>query len=161
MRKGFTLVELLLVIGILAVLFSIMTISYFGVQGKNVLSQAVGIMVADMRSQQTKAMAGVVPGNGELQAGYGIHFSVNSYTLFIGDTYAGGAPTDAVVQLPAGVSITASNFPTGGNLVFMRASGEMKDYAGGQEYYVDVTSAGSNETRRIRLNRLGVVTEGI
>jgi prepilin-type N-terminal cleavage/methylation domain-containing protein len=162
-KKGFTLVELLLVMGILGVLFSIMTISYFGTQGKNLLVQGADILVADMRSQQTKAMAGSTPTSATAQAGYGIHFDDTSYTLFTGDTFTSGAATNAVVDLPADVRISASTFPGGsthGNLVFLRASGEVKNYTSGQDY-VELTNGSSNTTQRIRVNALGVVVEGI
>jgi len=156
MKRGFTLVELLLVMGIMAVLFSIGTISFFGQQGNANVAQGVGILVADMRSQQTKAMTGTTY-QGASQDGYGIHFESDTYTLFVGDTYSSSDPSNSVVELPGGTSISASTF-AGNQVVFLRASGEVSGYVLGQDY-VELTAG--NKTTRVRVNELGVVVEGI
>lgn len=158
LKLGFTLVELLLVMGIMGVLFSIATIGFFGVQGKYSEAQGVQLLVADMRSQQTKAMTGVMNG-ANVPDGYGIHFGIDSYTLFAGTSYDSMSSSNAVVNLPAGITFSADGFANG-NVVFLRASGEVSGYVQDADY-VDLTSGSSNTTTRVKVNRLGVVVEGI
>lgn len=157
-HAGFTLIELIIVMGILAVLFTIGSIGFFRTQGATYLTEAVDTLVADMNTQQTKAMAGA-SADGTLIPGYGVHFETTTYTLFTGTSYSAGAATNIVIPLPDNVDVMVAGF-TNRTLVYARASGEVSGYVTNQDY-VDLRSTVTGETKRIRVNALGVVVEGI
>lgn len=156
-RKGFTLIELILVLGILSILFGITTVRFFGTQGKQSVVEAADILVADLRSQQTLAMTGAAI-NGVSMAGYGISWEGSKYILFAGDTYDPASTNNQVVELPEGVTITAT-FPNS-RIIFARASGEVRDFEEGNNT-IEITSESSTEARVIEINQLGVIVGGI
>lgn len=78
-RNGFTLVELLVVMGIVAVIFSFSSISVFSTISNNKINEKENLFKTDASSQQLKAM------NGETWQGnmtqWGITLSEGKYTL--------------------------------------------------------------------------------
>ena len=65
-QKGFTLPELLLVMGILTILFGFITINLLNFRQKSVLNTTVDTVVSDLKSQQNKAMVGDTQGSGTI-----------------------------------------------------------------------------------------------
>ena len=117
-EKGFTLIEILLVLGIiLAVGFVVVVISVSKVQSsqtESLLTDTASIMFL----YQQNAYSGK---NGK---SYGIHFESDSYSLFIGDSYAAAESSDTVA-LPGDTTISTISLTGGGNdIVF--ASGSFK-----------------------------------
>src|SRR5690348_3412748 len=88
-QAGFTLIELVIVLGIVGILFSIATINLVSTQHTTSVSAATDELVADMQTQQTKAMTGTKDTNGN-PSSYGVHFTNSSYSLFQGTS----DPTD-------------------------------------------------------------------
>ena len=82
--KGFTLIELVLVMGIFSTLIGITSLSLFNIQHATALSADVNVFIADLKQQQLKAMVGESDGVGGSGYGYGVHFTANNYTLFRG-----------------------------------------------------------------------------
>lgn len=105
-NNGFTVVELMLSIGILAILFALTTINLGRLPSSSAQSAAFDVLISDIRSQQTQAMAG--------NTDFGIHFDSTSYTL---------TPSNFVVEMDPGISFSNVAFP-GGNLNFSAGSGE-------------------------------------
>ena len=147
--NGFTLIEMLVVIGILLTLISLTTISLTRIQSRVNLTTTVNDFIADLREQQTRAMVGDT-GTGLAPDNFGIHFDANSYTLFEGTYYATGSANFAP-SLPSVVQIS-STF-SGGNILFSKGSGEANSTGS-----VTFTNTASNEQKTIILNKYGVVT---
>lgn len=145
--RGFTLVELGVVIGILAVLLSFATIGLSSVQQKVSINTTVQTIISDMKEQQIKAMIGDTEGRPSGSA-YGVHFDTNQYVLFNG-AYSVAEPSNFVVTLPSNLEFTTS----GVNVIFSQTEGEL-----GSPASVTISSTASNEQKTIQLNKYGVVT---
>jgi prepilin-type N-terminal cleavage/methylation domain-containing protein len=151
--KGFTLIELILVVGIIAILFSMATINLVRAQHVATVSATVDQLIADMRAQQTKAMTGGKDTNGNPNS-YGIHVLSNGYTLFQG-TSDTGDPSDFAVN-PTGITFT-SNLPSSW-LVFSERSGEFSNYVNGTTYTITVKNTNGTEQKVLTINKYGIVT---
>jgi prepilin-type N-terminal cleavage/methylation domain-containing protein len=152
LEKGFTIVELLIVMGIIATLFGLATISLVRTQHVASVSAAVDQLVADMRSQQTKAMTGTKDTTGNANS-YGIHITANNYVLFQGAADPGDS-TNFTVRLD-GIALT-TNLP-GNLLVFAKNSGKFSNYVSGT-YTITVTNSYGTEQKIVTINRYGVIT---
>jgi type II secretory pathway pseudopilin PulG len=148
-QKGFTVVELLLTIGIFIVLTSIATVSLGKFERNASLSSEVNTIIPDVKEQQIKAMAGDGEGSGSI-SDYGIHISSTSYTLFRG-TYVAGSSSNFVVSLPANIQLSTT-FPSS-ELIFTKGSGEV---AGPNT--ITLTDMTNSATKTITINKYGAIT---
>lgn len=144
--SGFTLPEVVIVIGIMLTMLGIGTLALVRAQNQNYLSSTLDSFIADLREQQIKAMVGETEGSGSA-ASYGIHFEGTSYTLFRG-SYGTG---NLVVTLPPTVQITT----TFGNsrILFAQANGEV-----GGTGTITFFNTANNEQKIVTVNRYGVIT---
>ena len=60
--QSFTLVEVVIVMGILFILFAFSAVSLIGVQQQTSLSTSLNTLVSDLKSQQLKALVGDTEG---------------------------------------------------------------------------------------------------
>ena len=152
-QAGFTLIELLMVVGIIGILFTMATINLVRAQHTVSVSATVDQLVADLRTQQTKAMTGANDTTGNPNS-YGVSFTVSGYKLFQGTSDPGDGTDFAVT--PHGVTFS-TNLP--GNMIdFAQRSGEMCSNACGP-YAVTVKNANGTEQRVLTVNKYGVVTD--
>jgi type II secretory pathway pseudopilin PulG len=149
--RGFTILELLLIMGITSLLLGIITINLVKVQHNTSISGAVDTLLADMKGQQIKAMSGASV-NSASGDSYGVSFQGNKYVLFHGTT----DPNDSTdFSVPLDTSITVSISPSN-PLVFSQLSGEVCSST--CQYTITLTNTAGNETKIITVNRYGVVT---
>ncbi len=149
MRAGFTMVELLLIMGIFAILASFTSISFFGsLKGAN-LDQTYQILLADLRQTQAKAMSGT-SSSGSAVAGWGIKLLPSSYVIFPGTSYVAGNTSNIVVNLTTDVSLT-STFPTS-QVVFESGSGDVVGYSSSSN---SITIQSGTRIKTFNLNRYG------
>lgn len=153
-RRGFTIIEVLVVFGILATLLSIGYVSFVGIERRAPLSGSTDTLIGDMRDQQTKAMTGDTQ-TGVISDDYGVHFLSNAYVLYKGVNYNSADSTNAVTPLPA--NVTASTTLPGASVVFTKGSGDVVGYADGANT-VTLTQNLSGEKKTITINLYGTVT---
>ena len=154
MKKGFTVVELLVSIGILMVLFALTTINLTGLPSSASQSSSYDRLVSDLRSQQTMAMIGydaAVPPAGGVS--YGVHFESNSYTVFTGLSYSSINPSNFVVRLDPNLTFKDIKFP-GSQVVFETGTGDITGYVVGDDS-VSITDAVTGGIKTLRLNKHG------
>lgn len=151
---GFTLVEILVVMGLFAVTVGLTYINFL--QPQNTASQggAATTLVADLKSQQTKAMAGDSGSASSAQA-HGVYVQSGSYTLFKGSSYSAGDSDNYVVQAPTGV--TFSTTFTSSQMVFAKGSGDFISYSATHNT-ITVNSSSTGVNKVITLNRYGAIT---
>jgi len=145
MKKGFTVVELLVSIGILTVLFALTTINLTRLPSSASQSTSYNRLISDLRSQQTKAMVGY--DSAETPIGskpYGIHFENTSYILFAGSSYVGGTDYYAV-ELDPGLSFTNS----GEDITFSTGNGETVPVI------FSIVNDQINQIQEIKINKYG------
>jgi prepilin-type N-terminal cleavage/methylation domain-containing protein len=150
-QAGFTMIEVLVVLAIIAVLFGLSTVSLGRPQTDVSISSSVDTLLSDLKSQQLLAMAGD-KGDGSSQQPHGIYIQPHSYTLFSGSTYSAGASGNYEVN-EADVINLSTNLPSG-QVVFAKSSGEVIGYTGGSNN-ITVTSGDTNKV--ITIGRLGAL----
>lgn len=150
LRRGFTLIEILVATGILAVLL-VISLARFGTFGQqvqlNTSSQQI-ISVLELARNQTVGS--------EDGTQYGVHFDItnNQYVLFTGDDFA--ASTETREYDLDKVEIYAVNLVPGGSndVVFERIRGDTTNPGDVRIRLIDDTS----KTETILINSLGQVS---
>ncbi len=152
MSRGYTIIELLIVMGLFAVFFSFASLNLLSVRSRTSLGTTVDVLVSDLRTQQIKSMAGDTGGVG-LNVNYGIYLSSNSYILFKG-TYTSGDPANFTVNLD---EATLSTTFSGTQIIFNKGSGEVAGFDPNANT-IRLASISSNASKIITINRFGTVT---
>lgn len=151
--KGYTLIELIVVVGIFALLTSIATVNLIRFQQKTNITTLTDAFVTNAKEQQTKAMAGDAEGRGA-NSPYGVNIALNQYVLYH-DTFVSGEASNRVIALSPITEITTT-FPNA-QIVFEGGSGEINGYSAANST-VTIRNTATNEQRVIQFNRYGVVT---
>src|SRR4029078_7629262 len=120
LQKGFSLPEVVLVMGIIAILFGFITINFVGITKTTSISATVDGLIADMKSTQEKAMNGA--GDGTSGSAFGIYFQSDRYILFRGATYSSSDSYNFAIMLGEGQQLSNITFPAS-SLVFNQRAG--------------------------------------
>lgn len=156
MNRAYTLVELIVILAIIAVLFTVASVGLNSLQQQSYIDNTVETMLSDIKLQQTKAMTGDTSSTGS-NSEYGIHFySNNSYTLFKGSNYSSSDSNNFTVTQSSAISITTT-FPQS-NLIFAKGSGEVVGFISNQNT-ITITNTNDSQNRKITINRFGVITQ--
>jgi len=154
-NRGFVLIEVIVVFGMMAVLIGLTTVNIFGIRRTASVTATIDTLVADTRSQQTKAMSAAVQ-NGVVPPGYGVRFDTTQYTLFKGLVYTPTDTSNAVVPLDPRVTFSTISLPNN-SIVFASESGEIVGYATSSSS-VSVRQSDSGQVKTIQFNPYGVIT---
>ena len=145
MGKGYTLVELLVSMGILAILFAITTVNISPLPSNTLQVTNLDILLSDIRSQQTQAMAN--------NASYGVHFESGSYTLFKGSSYTQGLFANTIIDLDSGIVFSNVTFPNSA-IIFSSGTGDVSGYSAGSDSFT-IKSTVTNKSTVIKINKHG------
>lgn len=114
--RGFTLVELLIVIGIMMILAGVSSVVYGNLQQSAQLNETGAQMTQNLRVVREQSNAG------KNNAAHGIRFEPSRYTLFQGATYATRESAyDRVYTLAPALSLTTTF--VGDEVVFSKGVG--------------------------------------
>jgi prepilin-type N-terminal cleavage/methylation domain-containing protein len=153
--RGFTLMEIAIVLAVLATLFGLVWINLLGSREKASTAAATDTFVSDLRNQQLKAMLGDTEGRVGNDI-YGIFLGTTSYTMFHGAVYSPADPANQQVVLGDNMQFQNILFP-GSVILFASGSGELLAYAS-TTASVKIVNTVSNDLRTVQLNSLGVVS---
>ncbi len=129
-ERGASVLELTVVIAIFATLFGIITVNLFNAGARVSLQSSLTTLLSDIRQQQARAMT--VDTNGTNAAKeFGIYFSQNSYTLFIGSSYSATSSANFVIPLGNSITFSSISLPNQ-SVVFSRQSGEIVGFNNSQ-----------------------------
>jgi prepilin-type N-terminal cleavage/methylation domain-containing protein len=146
---GFTIVELIITMGIFAIITSFVTINLLSAQHSATINTTTTTLIADLKQQQTKAMVGDTEGRSSTDQ-YGIHFDTDKYVLFHG-TYNEGDSTNFEVKLEGSLSFT--NITGLGNIIFSKGSGESYGLSS-----IVLSDSTTNRQKTITINVYGVIS---
>lgn len=160
-KAGFTVMELVIVMSVIALLAGFTTINLIRPQTTSTSSSALNTLVSDLKEQQIKAMAG----DSEDQTGatgaqpHGIFLENNQYTLFRGASFNPAEPNNFTVNIETGLTLSNTFPPLGptGEIVFAKRSGEVTGYSAGADT-ITLTNTQTGEQKTITINRYGTVT---
>ncbi len=116
-NKGYTLIEVLVVISIMAILFTVGYAGYREFSRRQVLIGAVNQVQGDLRKAQQLALSGVKPNDPkcnspELLNGYIFVIDSSGTAYSIQSSCTGGnVQSEDLVNLPLGISISISSGP--------------------------------------------------
>lgn len=154
-KNGFTLIEIIVVFAFLITLAGIILSYSFNFRTSTVINTTMTKLTTDLKSQQIKAMTGDTEGIGVIES-YGINFGPSLYTLFHGDTFSQGDPTNFVVEMEENIQI--SNTLPNNSVVFNPGSGEINTFVLGSDT-VTIRDEDTNQSHTIRFNKFGTITE--
>lgn len=152
-EHGFTLIELGIVFGIMALLTGFITLNLVNVQKTTSINSTIDALVSDIKSQQIKAMAGAGATGTE---NYGIYFQSDRYILFTGIAYSSTNSSNFTVMLPSNIEFANSTFPNN-SLVFLRQSGELSG-ATDSLSTITIQDTSGFDKKTIKVNRYGAIT---
>lgn len=147
-RKGFTFIELIVVLGIMMVLVGFASVSLLGAQRKPIIATSVQTLIADIRNQQEKAM------NGKSASSFGVSIGLHQYVLFQGSEFNPSDPANSTVTLDSNAFLSTT-FPNS-TIVFASGSGEIPNFTQ-QTSTVTVVSGLNQEMKTIGFNRYGII----
>ncbi len=120
-KKGFSAIEILIVVAILGIILAVVSFSFSGLKNSQALKNAVGDVVSSVDKARSMAFASVSSSE------YGVHFQSNKIVIFTGTTYNSTSSTNETINIisPATISnVTLAGVSgTSGNLFFNKLTG--------------------------------------
>lgn len=159
--RGFSLIELILVIALLSIILGITTVTLFRPVAKANLNTVSTNIFSLLREAQNQAINTDTSGDPQSNE-YGIHFETDSYTLFKGSTYISSDSSNFVVTTKNNISISPS-LPCPSppedcnNVVFEKISGEVLGFDPTKNT-VCVTETGTNKQVLLNVNFVGGIS---
>ncbi|MBY0376489.1 prepilin-type N-terminal cleavage/methylation domain-containing protein [Patescibacteria group bacterium] len=102
-QKGFTLIEILVVVGMIVMLFTVGSFIDMGSLNKNLVSTEESTLISVLSKARSRAM------NNVDHVAHGVHIDTDSYTIFEGSTYTAGASTNEEIPKNSKAIITGLN----------------------------------------------------
>ena len=146
--RGFTLIELAVVVGIIATLLGFITINLVRSQQTASLMGTEAILLADLKQSQLKSMIGDTEGRSASDS-YGIHFDSNRDVLFHGAVYSSLDTSNSVINLDSNMQFNNYNF----DVSFSRLSGTTS------AAIIELKDNTNSSSKKIHLSIYGVVTQ--
>ena len=156
-NKGFTLIEMSLVMGRFLTLIGITFIGFLSLQQKSTLFANSSVLLADIQSQQIKAMAGDTETSNSA-SDFGVHFKNTSYTLFRGSSYLDQEPSNVQIDLETPLSFEEVDLPETA-IVFSKGSGEVSGFSS-DDSTLKVKNNESGEEILVKFNKYGTLISG-
>ncbi len=144
-QRGFTLIEVLLSIALIAILTGTTSIVYFSLLGRNSLDIAAWTTAQTIRRAQVLSQANA--GN----SGWGVHTQTGSVTLFKGSTYNSSDASNEVANIETNITTPTTDFK------FDRSTGLPTTTAPASAFSIKLTGT-QGDSRTITLNTKGMVS---
>lgn len=118
-KKGFSLVELIIVISIAMILTAISISTFFSVSDQQSLEKDVNYSISLVEKARLQTV------NSKDNSQFGVRFSSSSVILFQGLTYVAGSSTNTVFTFSPKVEISSINLSGGvQNIIFEKITGK-------------------------------------
>ncbi len=154
--KGLTLVEVIIVIGIISLLYVFLSSNIFRSRNITSLDTSITSLINDIKGQQIQAMTGFNQ-YGEQNNFYGIYFETDKYTLFHSSSYQSGLSTNYVLTLENNNQFNPINLPDN-QIIFSSSSGKISNYDA-NNHSVTIRNINSGDQRTINFNSYGVIDD--
>ncbi len=125
-QKGATLVELLVIMGVIGILARLVTLDLFRGQQRASLTVTKDVLISDIRKQQHRAMEGVTSTPG-VYLDYSVRFENQRYILYPGVVYDSENLANEIVPLEPILRFDPIDIPES-TITFSRLSGEIRGF---------------------------------
>ncbi|MFA5932165.1 MAG: prepilin-type N-terminal cleavage/methylation domain-containing protein [Candidatus Paceibacterota bacterium] len=119
-KKGFTVVELLIVLAVIGIIFSIVLPQFSAIRENQVLKGAVNDIISSLNKAQSQTLSSVN------SSSYGVHFQSDKVIIFLGTTFLVNDMNETInIISPANISNVTLSGVSGnsGDIYFNRLSG--------------------------------------
>lgn len=116
--RGFTLLEALIVIGLIVILTAIGVFSFQAFRANADLNAAQDVVLASLRTARSRTLAS------ENLSVHGAHFDAQQVVLFLGGTYDPNAGGNEPRTIPASITIENINVSSWPDVTFARITGQ-------------------------------------
>lgn len=154
-NQGVTLIELMIALSIFTLLTGLVTVNLSNIYSTSSFEAVSQVLMADLKSQQMKAMLGDTEGRTSPDA-YGVYFESNKYILFHGFSYVSSDPYNFPINLDGDLHFSTIMFPSS-SIIFSPLSGETLGYVNGADT-VTLQDDSTGRQKIIQINRLGVIS---
>lgn len=149
-KKGFTLIEILVVLGILAIITTLIFSTFVDFRRKKALEADTKMVVEVLSEARNQTLTS------QNSSQYGVHFSLSpipQIALFTGPTYVANAVTNKIYPLTATDNILTITLVGGGSdIIFNRLTGETN-----QSGTIVLSSPNLSETKTITIYKTGSI----
>lgn len=143
--KGFTLIEIIIVVVILAILTALALVSFSGFRQNQILNTEVNKVISVINEARSKTLSS------QDFSQYGAHFESSAVILFKGLAYPGGGIS--TTTLPSSMEISGTSLNGGGSdVVFQKLTGKTDNY-GAVTFRV---KADTNKIKIINIKQTGI-----
>ncbi len=120
---GFTLIEVLLSLALVAIIAAMSVSAFVTLDKKEAVRQETGKVIALLNEARTLSISGE---NGDV---YGVHFETTKTVLFKGSVYSAVAETNKVQMLNDAVQVSAITLSAGGSdVIFKKLTGATSQF---------------------------------
>lgn len=155
LQKGYSFIEVLLILSITGILFGFITINLLNAHRQTSKASLITTLTTDLKSQQFKTMTGTTGGQ-MIEDNYGIYIGPTFYTLFHGSVYNAADTSNLVVNSENNIQLTTT-FPSS-IIVFQKGSGEIKNYNSSANT-ITLFDTTNNTNQTITINKYGIITQ--
>ncbi|MEK7135100.1 MAG: type II secretion system protein [Patescibacteria group bacterium] len=117
MQKGFTVIEIIIVLAIGALLTGFVALSFSKINEHEALNTNADLIVSILNEARSMTLSSVG------DTGYGVHFDIDQVVLFRGAVYSSGSATNVPTTLNSRVAMRNISFGGGSNVIFSRLTG--------------------------------------
>jgi prepilin-type N-terminal cleavage/methylation domain-containing protein len=155
--KGYTLIEILVVLTVIGIIFGIGYAAYRDFSRRQALAGAAKMVEGDIRSAQQNALSGQKPISGCTSLN-GVSFDITSATTYsINYVCGGGVLVKNSVTLPTNITIAVS--PLSGDPILFKVLGDGTNIPNGGNVIITITQAGTNKTSTITIGSGGDIKQ--
>jgi len=145
-NKAFSLIEMLTVMGIIAILIALSVPQLFRLRDRNTLQTSTTKLISLLRQQQLNAM-----NSPHL---YGVYFDSDRYILFTGEQYISTNSANTIITFDYPTALTGIDVPSS-QFIFASGSGEIVSFDS-LHHSLILEDVVHNEQSIIEFNSLGV-----
>ncbi len=156
-RTGFTLIELVIVVAILGMMFSMIRIPWGSFFVKNDKTMVAGRINERIYAAYIKAASRTFLEEGGDMVPAGVFFEEGKVTSFVGDVYLSGLIENEEYLLPSGWQVVDVKF-LNSTLLFVAGSGEVFNWATESSGF-SILNTGTGEIFSYEVNNWGVADE--
>jgi type II secretory pathway pseudopilin PulG len=153
-ESGFSFIEVIIVIAIIIMLVAMASTSFTPVRSKTSLDTVIVSLLAELKSQQIKAMTGDTERTG-VNSDYGVYFENDRYVIFRGSAYSPSDPSNFAITIGEPIEFSTIALPSS-SVVFTQKQGDISGFSASNNS-ITLTDTSTGNQKTIFLNKHGVI----